>query len=295
MRKKYTLLIMLALILGMGSSWAQTEFDLSDANYVSTDKYSYSNTSDGITLDIASGGTSKLGQSNNRGIRLYDDGTTFTITTPSNQVVTKVEFTSGKNGNSVDELSGFTVTGNDAWNPFTVGKADSYTWQNDDNETSPITFKETLSSSTGNVYISKVTVTTKEVASEEPSTTIATFVTLRNSPSFDTNLGYETSYWNVAIRQQSVSGAILPINSQPSANGGDMEYTFTPGGILSFNRATTNGNSGYTLVMNNLSAGTAQVTIKYLGGTINGVEYAPSEATFTMNVAAKPYEWTYSV
>ena len=295
MRKKYTLLIMLALILGMGSSWAQTEFDLSDANYVSTDKYSYSNTSDGITLDIASGGTSKLGQSNNRGIRLYDDGTTFTITTPSNQVVTKVEFTSGKNGNSVDQLSGFTVTGNDAWNPFTVGKADSYTWQNDDNETSPITFKETLSSSTGNVYISKVTVTTKEVASEEPSTTIATFVTLRNSPSFDTNLGYETSYWNVAIRQQSVSGAILPINSQPSANGGDMEYTFTPGGILSFNRATTNGNSGYTLVMNNLSAGTAQVTIKYLGGTINGVEYAPSEATFTMNVAAKPYEWTYSV
>ena len=143
MRKKYTLLIMLALILGMGSSWAQTEFDLSDANYVSTDKYSYSNTSDGITLDIASGGTSKLGQSNNRGIRLYDDGTTFTITTPSNQVVTKVEFTSGKNGNSVDQLSGFTVTGNDAWNPFTVGKADSYTWQNDDNETSPITFKET--------------------------------------------------------------------------------------------------------------------------------------------------------
>ena len=295
MRKKYTLLIMLALILGMGSSWAQTEFDLSDANYVSTDKYSYSNTSDGITLDIASGGTSKLGQSNNRGIRLYDDGTTFTITTPSNQVVTKVEFTSGKNGNSVDQLSGFTVTGNDAWNPFTVGKADSYTWQNDDNETSPITFTETSSSSTGNVYISKVTVTTKEVASEEPSTTIATFVTLRNSPSFDTNLGYETSYWNVAIRQQSVSGAILPINSQPSANGGDMEYTFTPEGILSFNRATTNGNSGYTLVMNNLSAGTAQVTIKYLGGTINGVEYAPSEATFTMNVAAKPYEWDYSV
>lgn len=291
MRKKYTLLIMLALILGMGSSWAQTEFDLSDANYVSTDKYSYSKTSDGITLDIVSGGTSKLGQSNNRGIRLYDDGTTFTITTPSNKVVTKVEFTANRNGNHVEQMLGFTVTGNDDWNPFTVGKADSYTWQNDNNKTSPITFTEkTPVNNENNVYISKVTVTTKEVASE-----IATFVTLRNSPSFDTNLGYETSYWNVAIRQQSTSGSILPINPLPSASGGDMEYTFTPGGILSFNRATANGNSGYTLVMNNLSAGTAQVTIKYRGGTINGVKYAPSEATFNMNVAAKPYEWTYSV
>lgn len=108
---------------------------------------------------------------------------------------------------------------------------------------------------------------------------LTTVVTLRGTPNFTPPIGdgNSTIYWNIAVR--NANNNILPVNSTD-----DMEYFFRDTSIAAFDHVTTSGNSGFNLVMKILGVGTCDVTVKFKGGTYDGVTYSPSEETYTLTV-----------
>ena len=111
-----------------------------------------------VSLSIGRSGTSNVSaDSKSRGLRVQV-GRFFTVTVPSEKYITKVEFTSGSNGNpnSDGTVGVWSVTGETS-NWKLGGKAETYTWTNGgSNLSNPMTFTQTAA--TGDAYISAVKV-----------------------------------------------------------------------------------------------------------------------------------------
>lgn len=263
MIKKLPLIItLLALMLpgGMAMAASPVTFDFS----TQPKDNSYSNTIDGIKLDVPVTGKSNFVYDtsdkdiDDRGFRAYE-GATFTFTIPQNLKVTKVEFFSGSQGNSVQTMS-FTDPNGATWNPFTVssnGKADSYIWEGNLTNTEAVF---TLHG-TGNVYFNSI---------------IVTYVNNSEKALFLTSQP-------LTLKEGETGQLQVTATDKNNATVTGLTYTYKSDNT---NFATVDGDGTVTAV----AAGTANITVSYAGSD----KYDAAQATSTVTVSTadgrSPYD-----
>lgn len=229
-----------------GVSYADTK-DISLVETTKTDNIIIVENSP-ITVTFEANGSS-LGnnQSNNRGIRFYG-GNKMTITAATGYVVTSFTLTSNKNGNSVNSISN-TVNGASWANGFNTGKQETYTWTNNDNTTNPVVLE--TSGSSGNVYLSAISVTYKTAVDDGKS---------------DITISYSSNIFTAIIGET---------NNYPS-------LTVDPSGLtISYSSsvpevASVDNNGNVTLN----SEGTTVISASFAGNN----SYRPATASYTLNV-----------
>ena len=210
--KIYYLLLLCLMVLGRGEVWAAEEtFTLSSIESGT----SYDQTQNGIRLVIDPGSSGSYFHSSGNGYRLCHSGASLTITTPAGQAVTSLVLTCNNKGNDVSYMAGFTISGNLDWNPFTDGKADSYTWLNSSNVANPITFT-TKYSDKGDVYVASITVTTSSVTmqnSTAPTFSVASGTqnpgTVTISAATGAIIYYSTDGWDTT--QEATTSVNVPV------------------------------------------------------------------------------------
>ena len=150
-----------------------------------------------------------------------------------------------------------------------------------------------LYSGNSGINLRKIIVeTTTEEQQEDPvnpASGISTIVTLRNNPVMKTHAGVATHNWNVAVRNAS-NDVIVPLD--PSS---EVQVTFSNPSVASLNHLASTQRSGFVIVMNINGVGTTDVTVKYNGGTYNGVTYEGSQETFTLVVTPARFSSNYEV
>ena len=174
---KKILSLLTLLIVAIGTSWA-TETAVSLVSYTVSDNTATCTNSDDENVTIVlsrPGGTLPNPDSkSDRGLR-WQKNAVITATIPTGYKINSVKLTSGKNGNSVgsieytvtDGTSGLTGTWDNALNG---SKQDSYTWTAGTGVTTT-SWVLTNTGSTGDLYISAVTVTYEATATTAPEIT----------------------------------------------------------------------------------------------------------------------------
>ena len=159
MKRFYLMLCFLMSIIG--SAWGQETKESSfDLGAITSGNGVNLAGADGLILNVSYDTEISENKSyfvsDGRGYRCFA-GATFKFTIPSNVIVTSIKYVSNKNGNSVEKLGEVTITENENWTPFTVGKAEYYLWEGSLN--SDTEFQIQKGSGDGNVYISSIVVT----------------------------------------------------------------------------------------------------------------------------------------
>jgi hypothetical protein len=278
-KKIYFLLAFLLTTIGGGNFAlaADETFTLSTV----TSGTSYDQTQNGVRLVIDKGSSGSSFHNGGNGYRLYPSGATITITAPEGYAVTELVLTSNKKGNDVDKMTGFTITGNSDWNPFS-GKLDSYTWTNSSNTTNPITFT-TKNSDNGDVYIASIKVTYSKVpySGTMPYTWIFNYVGSQWPNTTASMLTSTTSYWETgSVGSQSGYVTKTALSNEALDDGSGTEISETTG--LKFTAAA--GNIGTTLQYELGLKGNASVTIPAKAGQKIAVyAYWPAETMTLLN------------
>jgi len=173
---KKILSLLTLLIVAIGTSWA-TETAVSLVSYTVSDNTATCTNSDDENVTVVlsrTSGTLPGPDSKSRGLR-WQANAVITATVPTGYKINSVKLTSGKNGNSVGKIV-YTVTDGTSsltgtWdNALNSGKQDSYTWTAGTGVTTT-SWVLTNTGSTGDLYISAVTVTYEAVAKTAPEIT----------------------------------------------------------------------------------------------------------------------------
>ena len=298
----FLLTFLLTTIGGGHFALAATEtFTLSTV----TSGTSYDQTQNGVRLVIDKGSTNSFFHSEGNGYRLFHSGATITITAPEGYAVTELVLTSNNKGNDVDQMEGFTITGNSDWNPFSVGKAASYTWTNGSNTTNPITFT-TKNSDKGDVYIASITVTYMKIpfSGTMPYTWIFNYDGSQWPNTTASMLTSTTTYWEEgSVGSQSGYVTKTALSNEALVDGNGTEISETKG--LKFTAAA--GYIGTALQYELALQGSASVTIPAKAGQkiavyawwpaetmtlTNATENTSNAASFTPSAGANTYNFT---
>ena len=194
---KKILSLLTLLIVAIGTSWA-TETAVSLVSYTVSDNTATCTNSDDENVTVVLSRTSSTlpnPASSNRGLR-WQKNAVITATVPTGYKINSVKLTSGKNGNSVGSIE-YTVTDGTSsltgtWdNALNGSKQGSYTWTAGTGVTTT-SWVLTNTGSTGDLYISAVTVT------YEATTTTAPEITTDLAATADVTVGVAEDFSIVA-------------------------------------------------------------------------------------------------